>query len=170
MSSDRETTLREALDRICVDDWGPRGGRIVKGNAEIDDREAATFYRGYNAGIEGQFNKTREIAQQALASTPPASVPVEPSGCVWKDISTAPKDGTEILAVWLSSSVPGEWVQSVVWWDKQLESTWNDAIDDLDYRGGWKDGRTTDYGERDLELFPTHWMPLPSPPLVSEDA
>ena len=76
MSSDRETTLREALDRICVDDWGPRGGRIVKGNAEIDDREAATFYRGYNAGIEGQFNKTREIAQQALASTPPASVPV----------------------------------------------------------------------------------------------
>lgn len=59
--------VRKRLEQICTDDYGPSGGRIVKGNTELPD-PAGGFYRGYNAGIEGQFQKTREIANQALAA------------------------------------------------------------------------------------------------------
>jgi len=55
----------------------------------------------------------------------------------WKPISTAPKDGTEILGYWARSKVYGltEW------------------------RGdGWIDE------EGDPVSDPTHWMPLPEPP------
>lgn len=158
MSSDRETTLREALERICVDDWGPNGGRIIKGNAEIADREAATFYRGYNAGIEGQFKKTLEIAQKALASTPPASVPVEPSG--WQDISTAPKDGTRI-DVWLGDG-DAEDIEFYCAKGSRRSTDWH-----------WKSGRFRPAMGLQIPVVtvrPTHWMPLPSPPLsLSED-
>lgn len=58
----------------------------------------------------------------------------------WRDISTAPKDGTNILA-------HEDGATTVVYWD--------------DERGSWlhpyKGGKTT---------WPklTHWMPLPEPP------
>lgn len=63
----------------------------------------------------------------------------------WRDISTAPKDGTNILVWW-----PLQMHCPVVahWADK-----WSNGL-------GWK---FTGWGEP-LETAPTHWQPLPLPP------
>ena len=65
----------------------------------------------------------------------------------WRDISTAPKDGTAILAYW-SPVVEGAA-------DAMDIALWAD--------GGWRD-------PDDIEALygtPTHWMPLPPAPSTS---
>lgn len=60
----------------------------------------------------------------------------------WKDISTAPKDGTPILVC-----VSGCWPDTVAWNAKQE---------------AWEEG---DGSFSTLDDWPlTHWMPLPEPP------
>ena len=61
----------------------------------------------------------------------------------WRAISTAPRDGTEVLA---DTSGLG---RVVVYWDDE-ESQWGTGLGYLD-RGA-----------------PTHWMPLPPPPTSAE--
>ncbi len=57
----------------------------------------------------------------------------------WKDISTAPKDGTLICGVWLYGR---RWAARSVFWNSH---DWECPISDAYYT-------------------PTHWMPLPPPP------
>ncbi|WP_082395487.1 DUF551 domain-containing protein [Sphingopyxis macrogoltabida] len=88
----------------------------------------------------------------------------------WQDISTAPKDGTEFQA-----RIPGNGEDNVIAW-----------VDDLidsngDYCGGWAFTRdqeppdcwTDGYcwavnEDGDQSVQPTHWMPLPPPPVSEE--
>ena len=76
----------------------------------------------------------------------------------WRDIASAPKDGTMIL----------------LWEDRdRVSSVSTDRPPMPPYVGGWRDGdwyyclagwlRTYDdyFGD---SLSPTHWMPLPAPP------
>lgn len=56
----------------------------------------------------------------------------------WQDISTAPRDGTEVLCG--HAGTPG--VAILYWLD-----------------GGWRDADTSL-----IDWSPTHWMHLPSPP------
>lgn len=59
----------------------------------------------------------------------------------WQPIETAPKDGT---AIWVSAVGVGEPVRTVQHWYGEWVNIYNgDSI-------GWE---------------PTHWMPLPAPPL-----
>jgi hypothetical protein len=58
----------------------------------------------------------------------------------WQSIETAPRDGTQILAIW-----PGKGRPRIVWFDR---------------------ARWTDDGDHSLIDF-THWQPLPSPPPVT---
>lgn len=60
----------------------------------------------------------------------------------WRDISTAPKDGTEVLVCL------GEITCVATWnlWDG--EEAWRDH-----------------YG---FHFSPTHWMPLPAPPITEQ--
>ena len=60
----------------------------------------------------------------------------------WMDISTAPKDGTEILG-----ASRGE-ITTVFYWREY--GNWEIAV-----TGAWADNG---------EWHPTHWMPLPDPP------
>jgi hypothetical protein len=63
----------------------------------------------------------------------------------WHPIETAPKDGTDILAVAVRN---GEPYFKITWW-RQAK----------DKRG------FTGWGEFNDEFYPaTHWMPLPNPP------
>lgn len=61
----------------------------------------------------------------------------------WNDVSTAPKDGTRILAYWRS------WVTIALW--NLRVNNWQE----------WPDGDFDTGGEL------THWMPLPDPPSAS---
>jgi hypothetical protein len=83
----------------------------------------------------------------------------------WQDISTAPKDGTEIIGVyfnqWDESSVTtyGPW--TVAFHRGKWRSSW-DGSEVIEYSSDFG----TDYKSPDLE--PTHWQPLPPPPAASD--
>jgi len=65
----------------------------------------------------------------------------------WKPISSAPRDGTDILiydAGTGSYEVSSYWTDTPRYWD-----------------GNWGDG--------EYEHTPTHWMPLPEPPKETDD-
>jgi hypothetical protein len=67
----------------------------------------------------------------------------------WQPIETAPKDGTFILGYYADRP----WLWDIVQWD-------------AGYLGGawWGGGH-----ENDGPLFPpTHWMPLPDPPVATK--
>jgi len=66
----------------------------------------------------------------------------------WQDISSAPMDGTEILVF-----VPDDG-QGVAFWIVEARSP----------RTGWCAG-TDESGPLFLQTEPTHWMPLPAPPV-----
>lgn len=84
----------------------------------------------------------------------------------WRLIETAPKDGTEIIGVHVSEwgdrrkTVYGPW--TIAFRSGGWQSSWDDSqvIDHMSDFG-------TDYKSPDLN--PTHWMPLPAPPLPQTD-
>jgi hypothetical protein len=87
----------------------------------------------------------------------------------WERIETAPKDGTRILLALLAVDKPGEppsWFISLGWWDPEFDGEWSDEVGDIVYRGAWTDGGVASWAyEEHRELGPTHWMPLPEPPI-----
>ena len=64
----------------------------------------------------------------------------------WKPIETAPKDGTDVLAY-----VPETDQQFVIYWH-QHDKCWAYAVCELGT----------------IYCIPTHWMPLPQPPLLAK--
>ncbi len=103
--------------------------------------------------------------QQAIESLALSALDSQGSG--WMPIADAPKDGTQIIGAY---RYEGKWFQHIVWWDAEFEME-TDYAGERDqygfyqtkYRGGWEDGKI-DTDECPSEYFPTHWMPLPSPP------
>ena len=82
----------------------------------------------------------------------------------WKPIATAPKDGTLILVHFKSKGV-----RAVSW-----DSPFHDEV--TEENGIWcvDDDKHGPYGLRgyndDGPTAPTHWMPLPAPPLPASEA
>lgn len=62
----------------------------------------------------------------------------------WKDMESAPRDGTWVLLYWPTMPVS---------WSYPTGFNHDDGY-------GWLMPSNMDYGE----VFPTHWVPLPSPP------
>jgi hypothetical protein len=67
---------------------------------------------------------------------------------MWQDISTAPKDGTEIL---------------VAIGEKRRVVSWYTGINRINRRFPWLCQSGTDGWRADV---PTHWQPLPQPPVI----
>ena len=90
-------------------------------------------------------------AMLAASPTPPAEQQAtkETSGGfhVWRDISTAPKDGSRFVAIGYNYGLYSEGRHICV-------AQW--------FRGGWME--TSDWNEASELQHLTHWMPLPSPP------
>jgi len=74
----------------------------------------------------------------------------------WQDISTAPKDGTYVIVY-----------QTGVWEPSQTICCWDGSWGD---DGWWMccDGKDPEIPLRGPD--PTHWQPLPPPPLNTEEA
>lgn len=109
-------------------------------------------------------------AQDGEYEVASASVPA----CAWQDISTAPKDGTVVLLFCPQGDgrpgstfrvTVGNWEEhpggTVVYRD--MDGRYIDQ-DDSDYWEGWV---SFDGGFSEETMMPTHWMPLPSPPVGS---
>lgn len=73
----------------------------------------------------------------------------------WQPISTAPRDGTEIL-VW---GCVGQDIERAHIWAVVI-AEWDDWPHKPAWR--WSDGME--------EVVPTHWMPLPAPPVTTTEA
>lgn len=86
----------------------------------------------------------------------------------WRDIETAPEDGTRVILAWQAVEVAGGplvWFQSIGCWDAKFDSDWDIDVGDLVYRPAWTDGTVSSWAYEDCtELHPTHWRPLPAPP------
>jgi hypothetical protein len=94
---------------------------------EEDCVRIADYHRDNNTTITMGLGEVRKLIAAARAT--------------WRDIATAPKDGTEIL-VW-----DGDTVEKAVWVN------------------GW----AASWNHEPLDIFPvTHWQPLPPPPRVSQ--
>lgn len=84
----------------------------------------------------------------------------------WLDIETAPKDGTEIIGVHFE-----EWED----FKPTLYGPWTIAFRSNKWRSSWDNSEVvnymsdfgTEYKEPDCD--PTHWQPLPVPPLPRPD-
>jgi len=77
----------------------------------------------------------------------------------WKDIKDAPRDGTRLLGYY--STYDGMKID-VLYWD--CDYSWDE---DEAKSCGWTDG-SFDRDDRYFFYEPTHFMPLPQPP-ISED-
>lgn len=67
----------------------------------------------------------------------------------WRDIATAPKDGTQILVCITYNLPDGHW-ETIQWVDWQKPPfVWPIYRDRID-----------------IPYSPTHWMPLPDPPVI----
>lgn len=72
----------------------------------------------------------------------------------WQPIETAPRDGTEILAVWFEH--PDRPDYSIVEWSERGWVGKCDGSKAIESEGYW--------GTKYRTPFVTHWMPLPEPP------
>lgn len=100
----------------------------------------------------------RETLWQAMYDAAP---PVE-QGEGWRDISTAPKDGTPILIGWIDGN---GWTERRAWWVDAFECVGFARSQNPKWRGAWSDNAVASFGMEEVhEYQPTHWMPLPPPP------
>lgn len=72
-------------------------------------------------------------------------------GAVWRDIETAPKDGTEVLLLWFDSGTGATPMRRVGFWHSR-EQAWCDTHRVL----------------HNQHSHPTHWTSLPSPTPADE--
>ena len=91
----------------------------------------------------------------------------------WQPIETAPKDGTHILVLRPSDQGWPPYCRYMVsFWEEDLSyANGNAEYDECDIKGGWFDHESEhDHPEgprqcRADDNAPTHWMPLPQPPV-----
>lgn len=116
-------------------------------------REMIDTQSSWEASIEKIIGRQPNIFQRAIDRGRAAlsAFEAEPQG--WRTMDSAPKDGTEILAIvpvtrsFGDSDATPEFDQRIVWWEA---------------RGQWTD-------DRDLgPVAFTHWQPLPLPPEMKE--
>lgn len=75
----------------------------------------------------------------------------------WRDISEAPRDGTEVLVTDGTDVKTGWWYEKYYYHEEYVRTTKEGDI----YR---TDKEDAGYWDSDLNKSPTHFMPLPSPP------
>ncbi|UYW33673.1 DUF551 domain-containing protein [Methylorubrum extorquens] len=116
-------SLREAIEELSA-----------AVTAAHDDYMSFGRYEGWNR-INTAEQALCRLLEPALAARPEA-----PSDAGWRDISTAPKDGSYVLGYGPHES-RGHYVDAISYW-----------------QDGWPIRFMHGFGE------PTHWMPLPTPP------
>lgn len=111
----------------------------------------------------GLLNQARELDQQTVAAECARLRGLVPE---WRDIDTAPKNGTELLLLTSEGVDIGQWNEA-----------WGPSIDDPGHDAGWigvrwafpgctRVRKESDYYSESMAQ-PTHWQPLPPAPAGS---
>lgn len=124
--------------------------------AEMVERAIASTVAAKENGLTNY--ELSEIAAAAIEAMPDEGCG-EAEG--WRDIASAPKDGTRVLLKGsLSHSALGEHVVEG-WWT-------GDFFDGGSSYSGWTNGVEIEWGDSGFggpeEVVATHWRPLPAPP------
>lgn len=167
LSSDRNNWRGDCVAKAAYDehmaaaqaleDWeaavGAGGVQALSAAPAIGDELRDTLV-AVSAAIAEQDDRTaQKMIREILAAspTPPAEQQAtkETSGGfhVWRDISTAPKDGSRFVATGHNYGLYSEVRHTCV-------AQW--------FRGCWMEA--SDWNETSELKYLTHWMPLPSPP------
>ena len=108
--------------------------------------------------LESQLVQRFDAADMATAAAQgfrdgaaSAAPPTAQAG-VWRDIATAPKDGSCLLLWEQYSDAP-----FVGYWS---DGSWSVSHEHVDAEGGWEGANVVDA----LSMPITHWMPLPAAP------
>lgn len=78
----------------------------------------------------------------------------------WQPIETAPRDGGYVIVARFRNGDELCWVKHSRW-IKAEELASENYGDPEEWDDGWTDGN-----DEDELCFPTHWMPLPAPPVL----
>ena len=135
--------LQAAYHREVASDCDMRAEDTINwGHGEVCDRAADELHR---------LHAENEALRAQQPASPPAEqqAPKETLGGVngWRDISTAPKDGSRFVAIGYNYGLYSEGRHICV-------AQW--------FRGCWMEA--SDWNETSELKYLTHWMPLPSPP------
>jgi hypothetical protein len=124
-------------------DYGRAMAQLEQKGGDVPNRtcracQARSFLHGVNLCSECLFIVSETLAAQAVEKV-----------AGWRPIESAPKDGTPVLVV---ENIDGRQVVGEAYCCHDDESFY------------WAQESPHDYPEPD-KIFPTHWMPLPSPPV-----
>ena len=100
------------------------------------------------------------VAHLPLPSGKLIPIYADPVSVNWQPIETAPKNGTPILGYMPATEFDSEEIEVIRWecTSYNTEPVWAYGYEDNEY------GFRSNFGE------PTHWMPLPEPPMAQEQA
>lgn len=117
------------------------------------EKTTADNFRGIASVIR---SLSRRLGEQASVLEK-----VEAGSLAWLDISTAPRDGTEVLlACWQA----GVWIVRNGCWDDAQDLP-TDAVEDREKTIGWWYFKNCCTQEKLEGIFePTHWCPMAVPP------
>ena len=140
----------EALSGVQALSAAPAGWKLVPEDATEEMVRATDKVNFANADTDGTMHNVWNV-MLAASPTPPAEQQAtkETSGGfhVWRDISTAPKDGSRFVATGHNYGLYSEVRHTCV-------AQW--------FLGCWMEA--SDWNETSELKYLTHWMPLPSPP------
>jgi len=111
-------------------------------------------YRGFSVG------SARWVYSSMLSAAPE---PTAEDG--WQPIETAPKDGTEIIGLFVRRWEPDQ--------KPTIYGPWTVAFVNGSWQSSWDGARVIEYMSdfgieyKDPDISPTHWQPLPAPPALS---
>lgn len=135
-------------------------------NNTPDDRAMALEWLKELLGADtGEFD-LETCSQEDFNNFETIRKALETPAPVWMDIESAPKDGTYILAYGaLAYSDDREIKIGVTRWITENVSYWEQTSKDTQ-KLITKDDSHWDYSAE--IIFPTHWMPLPTPPELKD--
>lgn len=144
-------------------------------NAALEEaaRVAERRYEAWQAGdgyadADGLHAVSCDVTACENIASAIRALKAAPADDGWRDIGTAPTDGTQVLLTWRAVVKAEEGPVSFItvgWWQEDFEAEWSEDIGNTIYRGTWTDGRVASWGYEEVrELSPTHWRPLPPPP------
>lgn len=150
-----ESKADEALSQVR--DWN---GAIQAAVKLIEDTQSPLLGLGLTVALKGDdagqkaINEISEVLTILAAEIASLSRPSQEAEG-WRDISTAPKDGTVVLAVCGEAQYPAA---RISWWDAEVDG----------WVVRWKPEKFVD---RDpAQWWPTHFQPLPSASSLAKGA
>jgi hypothetical protein len=158
----------EVIEDLCSEyNAAQQAINAIKQALEQPEPEPVAFVHIKDGCLVGSHKKENaafpdgQYALWPINTTPPKREPMD-----WQPIETAPKDGNKIILYYQNRHNFGRTVMGCWVTDEQANETDTDGVG---LEAGWYEqiDNWDDYAQIAIhEGEPTHWMPLPKPPIA----